>query len=72
MIVQLKRKYHAQTGSVKCADGVRRGDWYAEQHGINGDHGRRRKRRKNGPKTYDKTQHVLRVLPSGKKRMMHL
>lgn len=70
--IRLKSKYRAQTGSVKCADGEIRGDYYAPKNGANGDHNNKSWRKKNGAKTYDKTKHVLYVLASGKKRMVHL
>lgn len=63
-LIPLKRKYRPHKGSD--------GDYFAPKYGINGDHGRRRKRKKMGPKTYDKTKHVLYILASGKRRMVHL
>lgn len=69
--IKLKRKYRSNIGAVMAANGIRYGDYYGPKHGISGDHGRRRKRNKTGPKTYDKTRHILYILRSGKWRMVH-
>jgi hypothetical protein len=56
--LRLKRKYLSPRWAKQCGFGT-------------DDQGSKR-RRKNGPKTYDRTAHVLHMGPTGKTRMVHL
>lgn len=62
--IPLKRKYRPKGGE---------GDYfYAKKCGINGDHNNRKRKRHHGPKTYDRTKHILLIRANGKRRMIHL
>ena len=56
--LRLKRKYLTPRRAKAC--------------GFGSDDQGNKRRRKNGPKTYDRTAHVLVMGPSGKTRMVHL
>ena len=44
---------------------------WAKACGFGSDDQGHKRRRKNGPKTYDRTAHILLMGPSGKTRMVH-